>query len=68
VPSKIKGGRPGRPLNGYACSTVTTYLRDVEHDRLIAMAKRREVSVSKLLRQMVRRQLEAAETPKTPSK
>ena len=44
----------GRPKNGEPSSSVTTWLRVGEHDRLIELAKREEKSISALVRELVK--------------
>lgn len=50
---------PGRPKHEEPGSSVSTWLRASDHDRLIQIAKARDQSVSSLLRQFVRARLRA---------
>lgn len=43
----------GRPRVEQPGSTVSTWLRQAEHDRLIELANQREKSVSALIRQLL---------------
>ena len=46
--------RRGRPRTEDPGSSVTTWLRADEHDRLIALAKREEKTISALVRELVK--------------
>jgi hypothetical protein len=53
-PPRHPGGRPRAPEPR---SRVTTYLREADHDRLIAAAKMREQSVAALVRDLLKLKL-----------
>lgn len=48
---KAPGGRPKGPEPG---SSVSTWLRQSEHDRLIRIAQQQDTTISKLVREMLR--------------
>lgn len=45
--------RPGRPANPEPGSRVTVWLTTRQHDRLIALARQRDLSVSATTRQLL---------------
>jgi hypothetical protein len=47
--------KPGRPPNPEPGSRVTTWIATSEHDRLVALAKARDQSISALVRTLIRR-------------
>lgn len=47
-------GRRGRPKAEEPGGPVTTWLRNGDHDRLIALAKREEKTISALVRELVK--------------
>lgn len=51
--SVVSAARRGRPRVCEQYSTVTTYLPADLHDELVQLAKRRDVSVSKVVREIV---------------
>jgi hypothetical protein len=53
----VPPGKPGRPPSLVKGCTVSTYLREPEIDRLARLARRHDMSLSGLLRQLIRREL-----------
>lgn len=47
-------GKRGRPREEEPGNTVATWLRAGDHDRLIAIAKREEKTISALVRELVK--------------
>lgn len=50
-------GKPGRPHVREPGSSVTTWLPQTDHDHLIQLAQRHDLSVSALMRQLITRHL-----------
>ena len=50
-------GKRGRPRVAEPGSSVSTWLRQADHDQLIRLAQRHDLSVSALVRQLVTRRI-----------
>jgi hypothetical protein len=50
-------GKPGRPRVSEPGSSVSTWLRQADHDHLIQLAQRHDLSVSALVRQLLTRRI-----------
>jgi len=55
-PPPAKRGRPRLP-DAQAGNGVSTWLRKADHDKLCALARQHDVSVSKIVRQLLARAL-----------
>jgi hypothetical protein len=56
-PKIVVGRRRGRPKSAEPGSTVSTWLPVSDHDRLVRIANRREMSVSEYVGTVLRRDL-----------
>lgn len=53
LPMKVDPPKRGRPRLDEPGSTVSTWLRPAEHDRLIRLAQKHEQTVSQLVRSLL---------------
>jgi len=53
VPTPPPKRPPGRPRSAVPGSTVSTWVPASDHDKLVALARRRDTSVSEMLRRVI---------------